>query len=51
MGPYIFRKQPLKSAYLAYQLASTLFVRIPFWILLAIPRQVEGVLARDNELA
>ncbi|KAF8893844.1 Alpha/Beta hydrolase protein [Infundibulicybe gibba] len=34
----VFRHQPLKGLYLTYQLFSTLFVRIPLWVLLSIPR-------------
>ena len=35
-----FRRQPLKGLYLTCQLLATLFVRVPFWILLSIPRYV-----------
>ena len=35
-----FRRQPLKGLYLTYQLIATLFVRVPFWVLLSIPRYV-----------
>ena len=35
-----FRRQPLKGLYLTYQLIATLFVRIPYWVLLSIPRYV-----------
>ncbi|GLB37506.1 putative steryl acetyl hydrolase [Lyophyllum shimeji] len=35
---YPFRRQPLKAAYLTYQVLTTLLLRIPLWVLLAIPR-------------
>lgn len=43
MGSFVFRKQPVKGLYLLYQLISTLLVRIPLWVILAIPRQVVEV--------
>lgn len=53
MGSFVFRKQPVKGLYLLYQLISTLLVRIPLWVVLAVPRQVELELvsARDQSLA
>ncbi|KAF9445331.1 alpha/beta-hydrolase [Macrolepiota fuliginosa MF-IS2] len=35
---YPYRKPPFKAAYLVYVAISTLFIRIPFWILLGLPR-------------
>ncbi|KAF8630640.1 hypothetical protein AX15_002791 [Amanita polypyramis BW_CC] len=35
---FAFRRQPLKSIYNFYQLVTTLFGRIPWWILRSIPR-------------
>ncbi|KAF5354962.1 hypothetical protein D9756_005368 [Leucocoprinus leucothites] len=35
---YQYTKQPVKALFLAYQVLSTLLVRIPLWVLLSIPR-------------
>lgn len=40
----LLRIQPFKSLYLTYQVLSTLFIRIPLWILLAIPRHAASLL-------
>ncbi len=37
---YSYNKQPLRGLYLIYQALSTLLIRIPLWILLAIPKLV-----------
>jgi len=39
MSPLALHKQPFKGLYLSYQLITTIFFRVPLWILLAIPRQ------------
>ncbi|KAK2462093.1 hypothetical protein APHAL10511_006556 [Amanita phalloides] len=33
-----FGRQPLKATYIIYQLFSTLFVRLPWWFLLSLPK-------------
>ena len=33
------RIQPFKGLYLIYQVLTTLFIRVPLWILFALPRQ------------
>jgi len=40
MRAYALRHQPAKGLYLIYQLISTLLVRIPLWVILAIPRSL-----------
>ncbi|KAF9451938.1 alpha/beta-hydrolase [Macrolepiota fuliginosa MF-IS2] len=37
---YPYRKQPFKTLYLTYEALTTLFVRIPLWILLGFPRSL-----------
>ncbi|KAJ3547208.1 hypothetical protein NMY22_g1741 [Coprinellus aureogranulatus] len=37
---HTFRHQPLKGLYLVYQFVSTLFIRLPFWILSNTPRSL-----------
>jgi hypothetical protein len=32
------RMQPFKGFYLTYQILTTLFIRVPLWIVFAIPR-------------
>ena len=34
----LYRTQPLKSAYLAYQVIATLFIYVPYWLLTSTPR-------------
>ncbi|KAF9263254.1 alpha/beta-hydrolase [Marasmius fiardii PR-910] len=38
MAYYPYRRQPIKGLYLIYQFFTTVFIRFPVWILLAIPR-------------
>ncbi|KAK7053370.1 hypothetical protein VNI00_003996 [Paramarasmius palmivorus] len=38
---YEYRWQPAKTLYLTLQVLFTLFIRIPIWMMVAIPRQVE----------
>ncbi|PFH51558.1 hypothetical protein AMATHDRAFT_142257 [Amanita thiersii Skay4041] len=35
---FAYRRHPLKGLYVIYQLLTTMFVRIPWWILLTIPQ-------------
>ncbi|RXW16779.1 hypothetical protein EST38_g9085 [Candolleomyces aberdarensis] len=37
MSSFPFRQQPLKGLYIVYQLVSTLFIRLPFWIITSLP--------------
>ncbi len=37
---YGYSKQPAKRIYLAYQLFTTIFFRLPLWFLLAVPKFV-----------
>ncbi|KAF9033249.1 alpha/beta-hydrolase [Hymenopellis radicata] len=38
MALYQYSRQPVKGLYLLYQLCATLFIRIPVWVLLALPK-------------
>ncbi|ESK97158.1 hypothetical protein Moror_6379 [Moniliophthora roreri MCA 2997] len=40
MAYYPYRRQPLKGLYLTYQFFSTVFIRIPVWFVLSIPRSL-----------
>ncbi|ESK97156.1 hypothetical protein Moror_6377 [Moniliophthora roreri MCA 2997] len=42
-----YRRQPAKTIYLLYELLCTIFVKIPFWIVLAIPRGWRPVPSRS----
>jgi len=37
---YPFGRQPLKGLYLFYQFITTVFIRVPLWVVLNIPRYV-----------
>lgn len=43
---YQYTKQPLRTLFLVYQGLSTLFVRLPLWVFLGIPRQVPSARLR-----
>ncbi|KAM6497910.1 Alpha/Beta hydrolase fold [Amanita muscaria] len=36
--PFAFRNQPLKGLYSTYQVLTTVFLRLPWWILCSLPR-------------
>jgi hypothetical protein len=43
--------QPLKGLYLTYQVVTTLFIRLPLWILLSLFRLDDNTLQPTGEVA